>query len=651
MASTPPIVWEATDQQKKSSHIHRFMEWLKVRHSFKFDDYAQLYQWSISHTDEFWRRFVEYADIFPFSDDQVVCSKWENDFIGVKWFEGVELNYAQAIFKQYSDVRPAIHFADEQSIAMQSVSWKELYQQVSALAHWMRTKGIQKGDRVVSILPNIPENVIAFLATQSIGAVWSSCSPDFGNDAIWNRFDQIKPVLLFAVDQTTYNGKQHEKSGQIRFLQQSIASIRHTVLLKKLDHHSEAFHFVDWNTIIATDGGELFFGPLSFDHPLWILYSSGTTGTPKAIVHSVGGNLIEHMKVLLLHWDVHPGERFFWYSTTGWMMWNFSVASLLAGATLVLYDGSPTYPSPERLWQLAADAAIQHVGLGAAYLIHCQKSNISFKKDMFPALRTIGSTGSPLTPEAYHWVYDHVKSDVWLISFSGGTDVCSGFVGGNILLPVVAGEIQCRLLGCDLDAVDEHGVSLRDDLGEMIIRQPMPSMPVCFWSDKGDAKLRTSYFEKFPHVWWHGDFITLTSRDTVVISGRSDATLNRDRVRIGTAEIYGALATLPFVNDSLVVCIEKKDGSFFMPLFIKMQEDEVLTEEDKQIINQLLRNSCSPRHVPDAIYPVPDIPYTISGKKMEIPVKRILMGLADRSTMNTDSMKNPSALDAFQKII
>lgn len=651
MSAPPPIIWEATEHQKEASHIFRFMQWLKTKHSLHVHDYATLYQWSIKHTDEFWRRFVEYADIFSFPDDRDVCSKWENDFIGVKWFEGVELNYAQAIFKQYNDARPAIIFSDELSTEHVSISWKDLYHQVSSLVYWMRSNGIQKGDRVVSILPNIPENIIAFLATQSIGAVWSSCSPDFGNDAIWNRFDQIQPVLLFALDQNTYNGKQHEKSGQIRFLQQSIPSIRHTVLLKKSNQHSGTFHFVDWNKIIAADGGELFFEPLSFDHPIWILYSSGTTGTPKAIVHSVGGNLIEHMKVLLLHWDVHPGERFFWYSTTGWMMWNFSVASLLAGATLVLYDGSPTYPSSERLWQLSADAAIQHVGLGAAYLIHCQKSNISFKKDMFPALRTIGSTGSPLTPEAYHWVYDHVKSDVWLISFSGGTDVCSGFVGGNILLPVVAGEIQCRLLGCDLDAVDECGVSLRDELGEMIIRQPMPSMPVCFWGDKGDTKLRKSYFEKFPRVWWHGDFIALTSRDTVVISGRSDATLNRDGVRIGTAEIYGALATLPFVNDSLVVCLEKKDGSFYMPLFIKMQGDEMLTQEYKQIINQLLRNSCSPRHVPDAIYPVPDIPYTISGKKMEIPVKRILMGLADRSTMNTDSMKNPSALDAFQKII
>jgi acetoacetyl-CoA synthetase len=651
MASTPPILWEATDQQKRSSHIYQFMEWLKNKKQLQFDDYAQLYQWSISQAADFWRCFVEYAKIFSFPDDQDVCSKWKNDFIGVKWFEGVEVNYAQAIFKQYSDVRPAVLFAGEHNIELQSVSWKDLYQQVSALAHWMRTNGIQKGDRVVSILPNIPENVTAFLATQSIGAVWSSCSPDFGNDAIWNRFDQIEPVLLFAADQTTYNGKQHEKSGQIRFLQQSIASIRHTVLLKKSNHHSEAFHFVDWNKIIATEGGELYFEPLSFDHPLWILYSSGTTGAPKAIVHSVGGNLIEHMKVLLLHWDVHPGERFFWYSTTGWMMWNFSVASLLTGATLILYDGSPTYPTTERLWQLAADAAIHHLGLGAAYLIHCQKSNISFNRNKFPALRTIGSTGSPLTPEAYQWVYQHVKSGVWLISFSGGTDICSGFVGGNILLPVVEGEIQCRLLGCDLDAVDETGQSVRDDLGEMIIRQPMPSMPVCFWGDMGDAKYRSSYFEKFPCVWWHGDFITLTSRDTVVISGRSDATLNRDGVRIGTAEIYGALATLPFVNDSLVVCLEKKDGSFFMPLFIKMEGDEKLTEPHKQIIDQLLRRSCSPRHVPDAIYAVPDIPYTISGKKMEIPVKRILMGLADTITTLADSMRNPSSLNAFKKMV
>lgn len=651
MVSTPSILWEATDKQKKASHLYRFMQWLKTNKQLQFDEYGDLYQWSISHTADFWRCFVEFAEIFSFPGDKQVCSKWTNDFIGVKWFEGVELNYAEAIFKQQHSARPAIVFAHEGGRELKSISWDTLYKNVSSLAHWMRSNGVKKGDRVISILPNIPENIVAFLATQSVGAVWSSCSPDFGNEAILNRFDQINPVVLFASDQTTYNGKQYEQSAQIQFLQASILSIRHTVLLQKSDRSLDTLKCENWNTIIDTDGGVMIFEPVSFDHPLWILYSSGTTGIPKAIVHSVGGNLIEHMKVLLLHWDVHPGERFFWYSTTGWMMWNFSVSSLLVGATLVLYDGSPAYPTVDRLWQLAADAGIEHVGLGAAYLINCQQSNISFKRDMFPALRTIGSTGSPLTPEAYQWVYAHVKSDVWLISFSGGTDVCSGFVGGSILLPVVKGEIQCRLLACDLDSVDETGESVKDDLGEMIIRQPMPSMPVYFWGDPDHARFRSSYFEKIPRVWWHGDFITLTSRDTIVISGRSDATLNRDGVRIGTAEIYGALATLPFVNDSLVVCLEKKDGSFFMPLFVKMEGNEQLTDAHEQTIRQLLRKSCSPRHVPDAIYMVPDIPYTISGKKMEIPVKRILMGITDQTATSTQSMRNPAALDAFQRMI
>lgn len=645
---TTPILWEASEQQKTASHLHDFMQWLGRERHLTISDYASLHQWSISDIDSFWRYFVEYTGLFSFPKDESVVTVLGNDFIGTKWFQSVTINYAEVIFRNARKDFPALVFADESSNQTIHISWDELYTSVASLAKCLRDKGVKKGDRVVSILPNIPEAVIGFLATQSIGAVWSSCSPDFGNEAIVQRFAQVEPVVLMATNQTIYNGKTFDKREQLAHLRKALPTVEHVVLLDKIGAGSTDEKTTLWKDVLKIDGGELQFEPLSFDHPLWILYSSGTTGMPKAITHGVGGNLIEHMKVLLLHWDVRPGEKFFWYSTTGWMMWNFSVASLLVGATLVIYDGAPSYPTTDRVWQLAAQENIAHVGLGAAYLIHCQKADLKFDEHNFPALKTIGSTGSPLTPEAFSWVYTHVKKDVWLISFSGGTDVCSGFVGGSILLPVVKGEIQCRLLGCDLEAVDESGSVVRDQLGEMVIRKPMPSMPIYFWNDEGQHKYRNSYFKQFPRIWWHGDFITITSRATVVIAGRSDATLNRDGVRIGTAEIYSVLDSFTAVEDSLIVCLEKKDGSFFMPLFIKLEEGSTLTEELQKEIKLKLRNDCSPRHVPDAIYTVADIPYTISGKKMEIPVKRILLGTAASKTTSLDTVKNPSALLAFE---
>jgi len=648
MTVVPEIVWEATEDQKTSSHLFRFMQWLNEKKNIRVEDYASLYEWSIVHREDFWRAFVEFADIFSFPKAKRVCTDWENDFIGVRWFQGATINYAEAIFRNANSEHPAILYTAESNQQLQVISWDELYKQVSSLASWMRSIGIQKGDRVASLLPNVPEGVVAFLATQSLGAVWSSCSPDFGHDAVFQRFNQIQPRLLFATDQVMYNGKQMNTYRPIQELKSLLPSIQHTVIVSRSSGISDSDNEINWNRILQEDGVQLLFEPLEFDHPLWILYSSGTTGIPKCITHGVGGNLIEHLKVLLLHWDVQPGERFFWYSTTGWMMWNFSVASLLAGATLVLYDGSPAYPSLDRLWQLAADAGIHHVGLGAAYIVNCQKAQLKFNSTQFPLLRTIGSTGSPLPPDAFSWIYENVKSSVWLISFSGGTDVCSGFVGGCILLPVVKGEIQCRLLGCDLDAVDSEGIPVQNDVGEMVIRQPMPSMPIYFWGDSENKKYRSSYFNQYPGMWWHGDFIQLTSRGSVIVSGRSDATLNRDGIRIGTTEIYGVLDKLSFVSDSLIVCIEKKDGSFYMPLFVKMVDGEELTDSKKQWINAALRSTCSPRHVPDGIFAVPDIPYTISGKKLEIPVKRILMGWSPEKSASLDSMRNPGSLMAFQ---
>ncbi|MBU3743507.1 MAG: acetoacetate--CoA ligase, partial [Sediminibacterium sp.] len=604
---------------------------------------------SIQYPQDFWRSLVSFYDLFSYPANKPVISHWQKDFIGVQWFEGVTLNYAEMIFRRANDRHPAILFSDELNPAIRSVSWQELEKQVASLSKWMRSIGIQKGDRVAAVLPNTPETVIAFLATQAIGAIWSSCSPDFGTSSILERFGQIEPRLLFVTNRVSYNGKHIDKTNLLNDLPPALPTVYATVLISADEPAPRGF--VSWREIMNTSGGALAFEPLSFQHPLWILYSSGTTGKPKAIVHGVGGNLIEHIKVLQLHWDVKPGEKFCWYSTTGWMMWNFSVASLLAGATLVLYEGSPAFPSLGRIWEMAAAAGVHHLGVGAAYLIQCQRAGLEIDSDKLATLRTIGSTGSPLTPEAADWVYQSVKKKVWLISFSGGTDVCSGFVGGCILLPVYRGEIQCRLLGCDLVAMNEQGEEVIDELGEMVIKQPMPSMPLYFWNDEGNRRYRSSYFEKIPGCWWHGDFINISSRKGITIFGRADATLNRDGVRIGTAEIYRVVDACKAVADSMIVCIEKKDGSFFMPLFVKMQEGSELTAELEKEIKISLRNQCSPRHVPDAIYEVPDIPYTISGKKMEFPIKRILMGIPPEKVADIDSVKNPVALEGFVKFI
>ena len=639
-------LWQPGQDFISASNMTRYMGWLAERGIIHVQNYDALYEWSISDPASFWSSVASYFDIAFRHPYEKILRLPETGMLGTKWFEASTLSYAEHVFRNRVEDRPAIIFSSEGAVSRE-IYWSELEAKVAAMALWMRAQGIVPGDRVVSLLPNIPENVIAFLSANSLGAIWSSCSPDFGVEAIRDRVIQVAPKLLIVSDGYRYGGKAFDRSEEWSRLIDQLPSIRTIVNVDLIGSSFRLFDAVSWHDVMQYPAESLSFEHVFFDHPIWILFSSGTTGRPKAIAHPTGGILLEHLKALVFHQDVRPGERYFWYSTTGWMMWNYALSSLLAGATLVLYDGSAGYPGMDRLWHLAQVHQIQHVGGGAAFYIACMKAGLSFDANAFPHLRTIGSTGSPLPPEAFEWIYEAVKRDVWLISLSGGTDVCSAFVGGCPLRPVVAGEIQCRMLGCDLESFDAAGRTIRGAAGEMVIRQPMPSMPVYFWDDPGNTRYRASYFSGFPDVWTHGDWVELTDRDTLKITGRSDATLNRDGVRIGTAELYRTLESMPEVSDSLVVCIDRPDGSQHMPLFVVLTQGVALDEDLKQRIRREIRTRCSPRHVPDEIISVPSIPYTLSGKKTEMPVKRILMGSVPDEVISRDTLRDPSALDAF----
>lgn len=632
------------------STLKKYMDWLFIKKGLYFRDYDDLWDWSVTDLEDFWESIWQFFDVQGHSPyRQIVFENSPRDMIGTEWFPGATLNYAEHIFRHRNYQRPAIVFGSERQARLYSLPWDTLERQVNAVATYLRQQGVGVGDRVVSVLPNIPEAVVAFLATNSLGAVWSSCSPDFGTPSILDRFRQVEPKVLIAADGYTYNGKQIDKTEAIRELRISLPTLQRVIWIPYLDQESRLERATLWQEVLETPTPEeLTFEPVPFEHPIWILYSSGTTGKPKAITHSVGGCLLEHLKTLALHQDVRVGERYFWYSTTGWMMWNFALGSMLVGATLVLYEGSASYTDLTVLWRLADEARINHFGGGAAYYMACLRAGLK-PIEMFRLanLRTIGSTGSPLPPEGFRWVYENIKPDVWLISFSGGTDVCSGFVGGNPLLPVYEGEIQCRLLGCKVEAFNDNGQPVRGELGEMVILKPMPSMPIYFWNDPGNERYRKSYFDTYPGVWRHGDYIQITERNGVIIYGRSDATLNRDGVRIGTSEIYSAVESLPEIADSLIVGLEQPGGRYFMPLFVVLRDGFALSAELVTRIKQTLRSQFSPRHVPDAVYAIGEIPYTISGKKLETPVKKILSGTDVSLVAAKDTLRNPAALDQF----
>ncbi|MCU0381830.1 MAG: acetoacetate--CoA ligase [Chitinophagaceae bacterium] len=642
-------LWTPPASLMEQSNMRRYMRWLEAHKGISCASYRELHQWSIENLASFWESIWQFFDVQSGTPWQSVLTRPAEGMIGTRWFDGATVNYARHIFSHASTDRPAIIAGSERG-ETREITWAALERQVASIAHWLRQQGVGQGDRVAAILPNIPETIAAFLAVNSLGAIWSSCSPDFGEASVADRFAQIEPKVVFLSDGYTYNGKPYPKTGSLPSLKQALSMVQAWVLVPWLDSSTRIAGTVSWRDVLETPAPELAFTDIPFNDPIWVLYSSGTTGKPKAITHSVGGCLLEHLKALALHQDVRPGEKYFWYSTTGWMMWNYALASMLCGSTLVLYEGSAGYPDLNVLWDFAATKGVQHFGGGAAFYIACMKAGLSFSHDRFPLLRTIGSTGSPLPPAAFEWIYASVKKDVWLISLSGGTDICSAFVGGCPLLPVYAGEIQCRMLGCALEAFDEQGHPQREALGEMVILEPMPSMPVFFWGDKDNERYHASYFEQYPGVWRHGDWIKITERDGVVIFGRSDATLNRDGVRIGTSEIYHAVEQTPEVADSLVVCLEEEGGRYFMPLFVVMRPNAALDDAIRKSINTRLRTLYSPRHVPDAIYAVAEIPYTISGKKMEAPVKKILMGMDPDKAASKDTMRNPGSLDAFLEL-
>ncbi|MEJ2587653.1 MAG: acetoacetate--CoA ligase [Deltaproteobacteria bacterium] len=643
------LLWEPSEELQKQANITRYMEWLKEDRGLHFEDYPSLWQWSVDHIEDFWASLWDFFEIkasTPYT--RVVEGKMPE----ARWFSGAKLNYVEHVFRRMTKDHPALLFHSEIQPLM-AVSWDELYAQVSSVAASLREMGVKKGDRVASFLPNIPQTVVAFLATASIGAIWSSCSPDFGTRSVIDRFMQIEPKILFAVDGYPYGGKPFERRTAVAQLQEVLPSLEKTVMVPYLDKDAGTALFEDLKNMVLWEdllrkSGELVYEQVPFEHPIWVVYSSGTTGLPKGLVHGHGGVLMEFLKFQGLQMDVHPGDRFFWFSTTGWVMWNIVQSSLLMGGIPVLFDGNPGYPDMDLLWGLAEKAQFTVFGTSAAFITACMAQGLEpGKTHDLSSLKAIGSTGSPLSPEGFRWVYEKVKKDVWLASVSGGTDIVSGFLAASPLLPVHAAELQCSGLGIKAAAFDVNGNELVDEVGELVVTEPMPSMPLYLWNDKDNQRYLESYFDLYPGIWRHGDWIKFTPRGSAVILGRSDSTLNRQGVRMGSSEIYSVLEDMPEIADSLIVGFEGSDGNYHMPLFVVLNEGVALNDALKSNIKQKIRAALSPRHVPDDILAIDEVPHTLNGKKLEVPVKKVLMGMPVKTSVNLDSMSNPKSMDYF----
>ena len=641
------ILWRPTGEQVDGCNLTRYLRWLETERGLRFDGYNDLWRWSVTDLEAFWPSIADYFKVrFHAPPERVLANR---AMPGAHWFPGAQLNYAEHALARGGG-QPALICRGE-TRARREFSRDDLRREVAAARSGLRRLGVGAGDRVVAYLPNDAEAVIAFLATASLGAIWSSCPPEFGKGSVLDRFRQIEPKVLIGVDRYGYNGREYDRSGDLARIIDSLPTLSAAVVVRAAGGTSadtdSSPRRLSWPELTA-DPDELAFEPVPFDHPLWILYSSGTTGLPKAIVQGHGGILIEHLKQLALHTDLGAGDRFFWYTTTGWMMWNYLVSGLLLGTTVVLYDGSPGWPDLSALYRLADEEAVTCFGVSAPFLMACRAAGLEPGKQFgFEALRAIGSTGAPLPAEGFDWVYEHVKSDVWLGSLSGGTDVCTGFVGPNPLQPVRRGRIQCRSLGARVETFDKNGHEVTGQVGELVITEPLPSMPLFFWNDDSGRRYRNSYFDHWPGVWRHGDWIEFDEDGSSVLYGRSDSTLNRGGVRMGTAEFYRAAAELEEVEDCVIVDTGSLEREGKLWLFVVLADGIVLDATLVDRIRRHLRTRLSPRHGPDEIRAIPEVPTTLSGKKLEVPIKRILAGEPVENAVNVGTLKNPESIAAL----
>jgi len=624
--------WEPTSQDIADARVTDFARFVRRRIGAPMPDYQSLWQWSVDDPAAFWGALWEYFELGD-PPNRVLDNP---EMPGARWFPGVRLNYVDQIVRNARTDRPAIlHVSEDRQVT--ELSWHELLRRTATFAQTLRSHGVAAGDRVVGYLPNIPEAIIAFLATASIGAIWSACGQDYSAKAALDRLGQLEPVVLVTADGYRYGGKTHDKRDDVAALQAGLPTLRATVLASELT--AEA------------DTKELDTVPVEFDHPLWILFSSGTTGLPKGILHGHGGVVLEHLKAVALQSDIGADDTFFWYTSPSWMMWNFQVAGLLVGATIVCYDGSPNYPNPDALWDIAAHVGATVLGTSPGYVLGCTKAGaVPRTEHDLSALRTVGITGSSLPPSSSLWLRDNVGERVQVASISGGTDVVSAFIGGVRTVPVWPGELSAPFLGVALDAWDESGKPVRGEVGELVITKPMPSMPVSFWNDPDGSRYRSAYFEMFPGVWRHGDWITITDHGSIVVHGRSDSTLNRHGIRMGSADIYQAVERLPEIAEALVIGAEQPDGGYWMPLFVVLADDAELTDELRDRIKRTIRDEVSPRHVPDDILVAPGVPHTRTGKKLEVPIKKLFQGADPARVVEKSAVDDPALLDWYANL-
>ena len=660
MVSEGQLLWKPDAKFAADSNVAHYIDWLRESGRAEVSDYESLRRWSVTEIEKFWRSVWDYFNVTSSTPYKQVLDR--RVMPGAKWFEGSRVNYAEHLLRYAGQARADEvafrHLTEFRPLA--NMTWGDVAAAVRKVATQLRKLGLKPGDRVVSYMPNVPETAIAMMASIAVGAVWSSAAPEFGVKTVIERFSQIAPKLLFAADGYQFGGKTFAREAEVRKIAGELPTLEHIVWLPYLEDggiKAESKMPVDlrgvlsWKALIdAPDisAADFRFERVEYDHPIWVVFSSGTTGLPKAIVHSHVGVLIEHLKLMHFHLGLKPGSTMFFYSTTGWMMWNLLIAALLTGSSVVLYDGNPTWPNLDFLWRLAADTGATSFGASPTFVQMMEKAGLKPGEQFdLSRLESMLVAGAPSTPETFAWCYRNVKPDLWVTSQSGGTEICSGFVGASPTLAVHAGEIQTRMLGMDVHSWSDDGKELVDEVGELVVLKPFPSMPIKFWNDEGGKRYHESYFDTFPGVWRHGDFIKINARGGCYIYGRSDSTLNRYGVRIGTAEIYRAVEQEPEVADSLIVCCELPGGNFFMPLFVKLKPGFDLSDEVKARINKRLREDCSPRHVPDKIYAVAAVPYTLTGKKMEVPVRKILMGWPLEKAASRDAMQNPEAIDYF----